>query len=170
MAGSRFRPTAFLLALLCSLSWLITGMPALAGQYAALEGVKSLDSVFDFTQGSPQKATILLQAIRGVHSDPSVRELSEAPRTVIVFHGAATSLITTASDGFEADYLMALNGFRDLVRQARRDGIKLEVCMYAVKVLEIDPATLMPEIDQVGNGFISVLGYQAQGYAVVTVP
>jgi hypothetical protein len=39
-----------------------------------------------------------------------------------------------------------------------------------VKVLDIDPATLMPEIDQVGNGFISVLGYQAQGYSLVTVP
>jgi len=35
--------------------------------------------------------------------------------------------------------------------------------MYPVKVPGIDPATLMPEIDQVGNGFISVPGYQAEG-------
>jgi hypothetical protein len=28
----------------------------------------------------------------------------------------------------------------------------------------------LPEIDRVGNGFISVVGYQAQGYSVVTVP
>ena len=26
------------------------------------------------------------------------------------------------------------------------------------------------EIDQVSNGFISVAGYQAQGYTVVTIP
>ena len=42
--------------------------------------------------------------------------------------------------------------------------------MYAVKVLEVDPATLMPEIDQVGNGFISVAGYQDQGYSVIAIP
>jgi hypothetical protein len=40
--------------------------------------------------------------------------------------------------------------------------------MYAVKAL--GPATLMPEIEQAGNGFISVAGYQAQGYSVVSVP
>ena len=52
----------------------------------------------------------------------------------------------------------------------KKEGVKLEVCIYAVKVLGLDPATIMPEIDQVGNGFISVAGYQAQGYTVVTIP
>ena len=42
--------------------------------------------------------------------------------------------------------------------------------MYAVKVFGIDPATLMPEIDRVGNGFISVLGYQPQGYSLEVIP
>jgi len=27
----------------------------------------------------------------------------------------------------------------------------------------------MPEVDQVANGFISVVGYQAQGYATVPI-
>jgi hypothetical protein len=34
----------------------------------------------------------------------------------------------------------------------------------------IEPATLMPEVDRVGNGFIATLGYQAQGYSVETIP
>jgi hypothetical protein len=34
----------------------------------------------------------------------------------------------------------------------------------------VDKATIMPEIDQVGNGFVSVIGYQMQGYAVVRIP
>jgi hypothetical protein len=38
-----------------------------------------------------------------------------------------------------------------------------------VKVFGVDPATLMPGIDRVGNGFIAVLGYQAQGYSVVAI-
>jgi hypothetical protein len=42
------------------------------------------------------------------------------------------------------------------------------VCRYALKVLGIDPAAILPEVDQVGNGFISVVGYHAQGYSAVT--
>jgi uncharacterized protein len=35
--------------------------------------------------------------------------------------------------------------------------------------LDVDPATILPEVDPVGNGFISVVGYQAQGYSLVTI-
>jgi intracellular sulfur oxidation DsrE/DsrF family protein len=52
----------------------------------------------------------------------------------------------------------------------KKEGVILEVCVYALEVLGVNPATVMPEIDQVGNGFISVAGYQAQGYAVVRLP
>jgi hypothetical protein len=34
----------------------------------------------------------------------------------------------------------------------------------------VDKAKIMPEIDQVGNGFVSVIGYQMQDYAVVRIP
>ncbi len=52
----------------------------------------------------------------------------------------------------------------------KKDGVKLEVCLYAVKVMGVDKTTIIPEIDQVANGFVSVIGYQMQGYAVVRVP
>ena len=29
---------------------------------------------------------------------------------------------------------------------------------------------ILPEVDRVGNGFVSVAGYQAQGYSVVKIP
>ncbi len=51
----------------------------------------------------------------------------------------------------------------------KNDGVKLEVCLYALKVLGVDPKTILPEVDKVGNGFISVVGYQAKGYSVVTI-
>jgi len=37
-------------------------------------------------------------------------------------------------------------------------------------VMEVDPKTVIPEIDLVDNGFVSVIGYQMQGYAVVRIP
>ena len=36
--------------------------------------------------------------------------------------------------------------------------------------LKVDPKTIIPEVSQVGNGFVSIVGYQAQGYEVVVIP
>ncbi len=161
---SRFASLAFTLVLL-----LFGASPAPAQEYAALAGVKGLDTVFDFTLGSPEKALVVFPAMRGVYQDKSVTSLPNLPHAVIVFHGPAVQLLVTGRSG-DADAQQAQEKFAEALRQFKKDGGKLEVCMYAVKVMGIDPATLMPEIDQVGNGFIAVAGYQAQGYSVIGVP
>ena len=145
-------------------------IPATAGEYAALAGVKGLDSVFDFSLGSPDIAAVVFPAILDVHQNQEVRALPAAPRTVIVFHGKAVKLISTDRKGVAKGDLGEYDKVADFIRKAKKAGIKMEVCMYAVKVFGVDPATLMPEIDRVGNGFISVLGYQAQGYGVELIP
>jgi intracellular sulfur oxidation DsrE/DsrF family protein len=50
-----------------------------------------------------------------------------------------------------------------------KNGIKLEICLIAAKVFNVDPASVLPEIKRVGNGWISMIGYQAQGYSLVPV-
>ncbi|HAD03719.1 MAG: hypothetical protein A2091_12510 [Desulfuromonadales bacterium GWD2_61_12] len=166
--GNRFvrllAASTFILMLLACVA------PALAGEYTALTGVKGLDSVFDVSLGSPAKASVIFPAVKDVYENKEVRALPAPPRTVIVFHGPAVKLISSARKGVDKEDLMALDKVAEMIRQFKKDGVKMEVCMYAVKVMGVDPATLMPEIDRVGNGFISVLAYQAQGYAVVTVP
>ncbi len=149
---------------------LLTAAPALAGEYTALTGVKGLDAVFDYSQGSATMTTVVFPAIKDVYEDQSVRALPAPPRTVIVFHGPAVKLISTDRKGVDKADLAAYDKVAAMIRQFKKDGVKMEVCMYAVKAMGVNPATLMPEIDQVGNGFISVLGYQAQGYSLVTVP
>jgi hypothetical protein len=48
-------------------------------------------------------------------------------------------------------------------------GIKMEICLAAANVLGVDPASILPEIKRVGNGRISLIGYQANGYSLVPV-
>jgi hypothetical protein len=54
-------------------------IPATAGEYAALTGVKGLDSVFDISLGSPQMATVVFPAVLAVHQDQEVRALPAPP-------------------------------------------------------------------------------------------
>jgi intracellular sulfur oxidation DsrE/DsrF family protein len=53
------------------------------------------------------------------------------------------------------------------IREMAKDGIKLEVCDFAVKVFGVDPASILPEIKHVPNGWVSLIGYQARGYSLV---
>ena len=147
----------------------LAAIPAMSGEYAALEGVKSVKTVFDVTQGSPQTANIVFWAVNNVNDDKSVRALSEPPQVVVVLHGPAVKMISTDRKGFKESDNEALDNFANLIRQMKKDGVTFEVCDYALDVMGIDPKTVLPEVDHVGNGFISIAGYQAQGYSVITV-
>ena len=50
-----------------------------------------------------------------------------------------------------------------------QDGIKFEICLIAVDLLGVDRASILPEIKHVGNGWISLVGYQHKGYGLVPV-
>jgi intracellular sulfur oxidation DsrE/DsrF family protein len=149
----------------------LLAVPAAAGEYDnALKGVRGVKAVFDVSQGSPGVSNVIFWAVKNVYEDATVRALPEPAQMAIVFHGPAVKLISTDRRGFKDTDTAELDKFADMIRQLKKDGVKLEVCLYAAKVMGVDPETIMPEIDRVGNGFISVVGYQAQGYSVVRVP
>ena len=85
--------------------------------------------------------------------------------------GGGTALIV----GGQPDHIHILARFRPdapiskVVGQMKANGVKFEVCDYALKVMDVDPKTILPEIDHVPNGFISIAGYQAQGYSLITI-
>ena len=63
----------------------------------------------------------------------------------------------------------ALDQFANTIREMKNNGVRFEVCDYALKVMGVDPNTMLPEINHVANGFISIAGYQAQGYSTITI-
>lgn len=144
-------------------------IPAMSGEYAALEGVKGVKTVFDVSLGSPQTATVVFWAVNNVNDDKSVRALSEPPQVAVVFHGPAVKMISTDRSGFKESDNEALDKFANMIQQMKKDGVTFEVCDYALKVMGVDPKTVLPEVDHVGNGFISIAGYQTQGYSVITI-
>ena len=157
------------LILFAALLMALVASPVKAGEYKALDGVKEVKAVFDVTLGDPETANVVFWAVRDVYDNESVRALPEPPRIAVVFHGEAVKLISSDREGISDSDKLAVNEFTDMVRQMKQEGVTLEICLYAAKVLGIDPATIMPEVDHVGNGFVSVVGYQAQGYSLVTI-
>lgn len=149
---------------------LCTASSGFSGEYKALDGVKGVKAVFDFTLGEPDSANVVFGAVKDLNQNKSTRSLSEPPKVVVVFHGPAVHLISTDLEYFDDSEKKEIERFVQFIREMKKNGVTFEVCEYALKMAEVDPATIIPEVEHVGNGFISVVGYQAQGYSVVDVP
>lgn len=143
--------------------------PAMSQEYKALEGVQELKTVFDYGHASPEAALVIFPAVRGVYQSESVTSLPHDPKAVIVFHDAAVKFLSTERKGSKEEN-ETLDKVAEMIRQIKKDGVRMEVCMYAVKVFGVNPDSIMPEIEKVENGWISVAGYQAQDYSLVAIP
>ena len=136
----------------------------------ALSGVSEVKAIFDVSQGSAFMLNLMFWAVQDVYQDTTVKGLSKPPQAAVVFHGPAVRLLSTDKKHYEQQNQEEVKKFQDTLRKMEAEGVKIEVCQYALKVLKIDPKTVIPEVSQVGNGFVSIVGYQAQGYEVVVIP
>jgi intracellular sulfur oxidation DsrE/DsrF family protein len=144
---------------------------ALANGYGnALKGVNSYNAVFEVSQGNPKIANLVFWAVKNAYEADEVKDLSGTPNVVIVFHGPVVKMLSSDRSPFNSAEWAEVEKFQTTLRQMKKDGVKMEVCLYAAKVFGVDKATIMPEIDGVDNGFVSVVGYQMQDYAVVRIP
>jgi intracellular sulfur oxidation DsrE/DsrF family protein len=160
--------TTIIISLFLSVCLLfVTAGAVYSEEYEALTGLTSAKAVFDFRSGNPKSAVMLLDLIHQTFKDKSIRAVSDKPEFVIVFIGPSVKLISTDRAGFSSDDQKTLDEMAAMISKMRDDGIKLEVCMFAAKVLGVAADTIWPQINQVGNGWISLIGYQGKGYSIV---
>ena len=147
----------------------VTAGNAFSEEYVALKGLKSVKAVFGFERGNPQNALVQLQVIHQTFKDKNIWMGNKKPEIVVVFYGPSVKLVSKNRAGFAAADQKILDEYTSTISAMAKDGIKFEICLIAVKLLGVEPSSILPEIKQVGNGWISVIGYEAQGYSLVPV-
>jgi intracellular sulfur oxidation DsrE/DsrF family protein len=142
---------------------------AFSEEYGTLKGLKSVKAVFGFEMGNPQNALIHLQVIHQTFNDKNIWMGKKKPDIVVVFYGPSVKLVSKNRGGFTAADQKILDEYSSTISAMAKDGIKFEICLIAVKLLGVEPSSILPEVKQVGNGWISVIGYQAKGYSLVPI-
>ena len=140
---------------------------ALAEEYDAMKGVHSVNVMFDMRDGNLQSVVIHLNLIHDTYKELVAQKKS--PVFVVVFMGSSVKLISTDQRGFKAEEQKSLKQIADIISGMSKAGIRVEVCLFAAKVFGVEPASILPEIQRVGNGWISEIGYQTRGYSLVPV-
>lgn len=145
----------------------VTAPMVSAGEYEALKGLKSAKAVFDVRMGNPKGAALHIKLIHQTYKD--LVTMKKNPVFVLVFIGPSVKLISKNRGGFTTEDQKILDEIAGTISQMSKDGIKLEMCLVAARVLGVDPASILPEIKAVDNGWISLIGYQANRFSLVPV-
>jgi len=135
---------------------------------AALADLKVGKGVFLIDIGDPKKLNFYLEVIQGTYN--GMKSQGVKPEFVLVYIGPSVKYLTTSpSEEIEKAAGGVLLDIESNIAKLASFGIKQEICAVATRVFGVDNTTLLPGLSLVGDGFISLIGYQAQGYHLVPV-
>jgi hypothetical protein len=138
-----------------------------AGEYKALEDLKSVNTIFDFRDGKPDSALVHIKLVHDTYQDKAIKAVTEKPDFVVIFMDSSVKLLSKNREGFSPEEKKLLEEIDNVITAMSRDGIQMEICLFAANFFGVDPESISPLISRVDNGWISSMGYQAKGYSLV---
>lgn len=135
---------------------------------AALAGLQTGKGVFLVDIGDAKKLNFYLEVIQGTYK--GMKQQGVEPDFVLVYIGPSVKYLTTSpSAEVEKNAAGVLLEIESNVEALAGLGVRQEICAVATRVFGIDNESVLSGLTLVGDGFISLIGYQAQGYQLVPV-
>ena len=164
----RARAHLVTLVLLFLYTQLTPANPQTINDQAALADLKTGKGVFLVDIGDAKKLNFYLEVIQGTHKGMLAQGVE--PDFILVYIGPSVKYLTTSpSEETEQAAAGVLLDIESNVAKLAELGVRQEICAVATRVFKIDNDTLVPGLTLVRDGFISLIGYQAQGYHLVPV-
>ena len=148
-------------------------MPSLAGaadaanDMAVLSGLKVAKVAFDIKEGDGKALLSRLDIIDETRQ--SLIKQGVKPEFVLTFRGPATVLVQTDVEKMKPeDRAIAKQIAAKLAELSKVEGMQaFEQCGVAIRQQGTKSEFVLPEVRVVGNAWISLMAYQAKGYAYI---
>jgi intracellular sulfur oxidation DsrE/DsrF family protein len=138
-----------------------------ADDKAVLAGLKEVKVAYDIKEGNPKLLLNRLDIIDETRL--SLLQQGVTPHFILAFRGPATRLLQTDPDMIKLeDRELAAKVAERVKQMSSAPGVDgFEQCAVAVREQGTKAEKVLPQIRVVGNGFISLMAYQAKGYAYI---
>lgn len=135
-------------------------------EYKALAGLESMKTVIDFRKSDPYEIATYLH-----YCHETYKGLNTFIETdfVIVFSGSVVKFLSSDNDYLPAEQLQLQKKISNKVCSMIADGIRMEICLFAVHLFDINPEYIITGIETIQNGWISLIGYQTKQYALLPI-
>jgi intracellular sulfur oxidation DsrE/DsrF family protein len=146
---------------------LVSGFAFSADDGTALSGLKSVKVAFDIKEGDGKGLLNRLNIIDETRQ--SLIKQGIQPEFILTFRGPATKLVQTDMDKVKPeDRAFAKQIAAKLDELSKAQGMQaFEQCAVAAREQGTKPEAVLPQIKVVGNAWISLMAYQAKGYAYI---
>ena len=160
------------LILLCSLSFLSGAQaepPPDTGlkDTEALRDLKVAKGVFMLDVKDPGRMAHVLKVIE--ETQLGIAKQNVKPELIVVLIGPSVAFLTKDRRGISYLDQRSVTEIQGAIGKLKGMGIRTEACGVALKGMDVRPDDVIPDVTPVGNGYISAIGYQAQGYQLVPV-
>ncbi len=135
--------------------------------HAALAGLREAKALFLVNVRKPAAVERLIRLI-GL-TERQLRAQKVTPHIIVVFIGPDVAFLTRDRRGIPYTEERAVADIQKEIAGLARQGIRFQACGVALHGMDVKPRTLISAVTPVGNGFISAIGYQEKGYALVPV-
>ncbi len=133
----------------------------------ALEGVEQGRVVFDLNNNDSEMLALYLMVIRETFED--LTDQGVEPDMILAFRGRAVTMVSEDRERFDLTEFDHLDAIEEHVAALKEKGVHMESCAVATRLFGVEHGELLPGIEPVRNTFVSLTGYQAQGYAVIPI-
>lgn len=134
----------------------------------ALRGVSEVKVIFDITTGDAKKLLSRLGLIEETRDD--IQKQGVTPRFILAFRGPASLYIQKNENRVKIEDLETMGKIQEKVRVMSKDkSYRVAQCAVANRYLKVKNEDTIPEVEVVGNSFISMAAYQNKGYAYIPI-
>lgn len=161
----------FLTSLVLAFFLTLGSLSAAAASQSAPDNSRSLDGLtkasvyFDVSLRDDALLVFRMEMVNWTIK--SMEEAGLEVTAVIGFRGHASRFITDGEFYVLDEEIENKKKIQEWIRRLSSTGIVIEQCAIAADILDIATDDFLPEVTVVGNGYISLAGYQAKGYSVI---
>lgn len=134
----------------------------------ALAGLTNVNVIFDITTGDAKKLLSRLGLIEETR-DGMVKQ-GIKPHFILAFRGPASNFVQKDESRIKLEDLEVAAKIQEKIKAMSKDkSFRMAQCAVANRYLKIKNEDTIPEVEVIGNSFISMAAYQNKGYAYIPI-
>mgnify|MGYP006284099585 CR=1 FL=1 len=142
--------------------------PAQPTNEVALKGVDSGKVVWNITLAKPRPLTLQMKVIRQTYMH--LEEAGLDPRMVLAFHSRNVHYLAEDLSEIPLDIQEPVKEFsKQLAKLLELEGVRVEACGLANQAFGMENEAVRDGVAVVKNSYVSFIGYQNRGYAIIGI-
>ena len=133
----------------------------------AIADMQTGKGIFDITRADPASIAGTLAVIN--QTVDGLIEQGVTPDLIVAFRGGSVANLAKNPSHLPEKQQAEARKLAEIIQTMAERGVYFEACAIALQRAGVEPEDLLDEVNPVANTYISMIGYQAQGYALISL-